>query len=90
MQHVLCTVQENVNLKTFGGCETKILILLIFLIEFSFLKHFLLTGNNTLDFTNRTKILENIPVKGSDRLCKVVELSMQCCGKLLSNSFETY
>ena len=29
-------------------------------------------------------------VKGSDRLCKVVELSMQCCGKLLSDSFETY
>ena len=28
--------------------------------------------------------------KGSDRLCKVVELSMQCCGKLLSDSFETY
>ena len=29
-------------------------------------------------------------VKGSDRLCKVVELSMQFCGKLLSDSFETY
>ena len=29
-------------------------------------------------------------LKGSDRLCKVVELSMQCCGKLLSDSFETY
>ena len=29
-------------------------------------------------------------VKGSDRLCKVVELSMQYCGKLLSDSFETY
>ena len=28
--------------------------------------------------------------KGTDRLCKVVELSMQCCGKLLSDSFETY
>ena len=28
--------------------------------------------------------------KGSNRLCKVVELSMQCCGKLLSDSFETY
>ena len=26
--------------------------------------------------------------KGSDRLCKVVELSMHCFGKLLSNSFE--
>ena len=29
-------------------------------------------------------------VKGSDRLCKVVKLNMQCCGKLLSDSFETY
>ena len=28
-------------------------------------------------------------LKGSDWLCKVVELSMQCCGKLLSNLFET-
>ena len=28
--------------------------------------------------------------KGSDRLCKVAELSMQCCGKLLQDSFETY
>ena len=28
--------------------------------------------------------------KGSDRLCKLVELEMQCCGKLLSESFETY
>ena len=39
------------------------------------------------------KVLFLLPVvvfKGSDRLCKVVELSMQCCGKLLSNSFETY
>ena len=26
-------------------------------------------------------------IKGSDRLCKVGELSMQCCGKLLSDSF---
>ena len=29
-------------------------------------------------------------LKGSDRLCKIVELSMQCCGKLPSDSFETY
>ena len=28
--------------------------------------------------------------KGSDWLCKVAELSMQCCGQLLSDSFETY
>ena len=31
-----------------------------------------------------------ISFKGSDRLCKVAELSMQCCGKPLSDSFETY
>ena len=24
----------------------------------------------------------NLTVKGSDRLCKVIELSMQCCRKL--------
>ena len=30
-------------------------------------------------------------IKGSDRLCKVVELTeYQCCGKLISDSFETY
>ena len=35
--------------------------------------------------------VQNLKVlKGSDRLYKVVELSMQCCGKLLSDSFETY
>ena len=28
--------------------------------------------------------------KGTDRLCKVVELSMQCCGQILQDSFETY
>ena len=30
-----------------------------------------------------------VNVKGSDRQWKAVELSMQCCGKLLSDSFET-
>ena len=28
--------------------------------------------------------------KGTDRLCKVVKLSMQCSGQILSDSFETY
>ena len=28
--------------------------------------------------------------KGSDRLCKVVELSMQSCGQILEDLFETY
>ena len=28
--------------------------------------------------------------KGSDRLCMIVELRMQCCGKILPDSFETY
>ena len=29
-------------------------------------------------------------IKGTDRLCKVVELSMQCCGLIPYDSFETY
>ena len=29
-------------------------------------------------------------VKGTDRLCKVIKLSMQCCGQILWDSFETY
>ena len=29
-------------------------------------------------------------IKGTDRLCKVVKLSMQCCGQILYDSFETY
>ena len=28
--------------------------------------------------------------KGSNRLCKVVELSMQSCGQILKDLFETY
>ena len=36
------------------------------------------------------KDMHTFVFKGSDRLCKVVELSMQCYGKLLSDSFETY
>ena len=31
-----------------------------------------------------------ISIKGTDRLCKVVKLSMQCCGQILQGSFETY
>ena len=34
--------------------------------------------------------ITNKSFKGCDQLCKVVELSMQCCGKLLLDSFETY
>ena len=29
------------------------------------------------------------PLKGTDRLCKEVKLSMQCCGQILQDSFET-
>ena len=29
-------------------------------------------------------------IKGAGRLCKVVKLSMQCCGQILQDSFETY
>ena len=34
--------------------------------------------------------VDNPSVKWSDWLCEVIELGMQSCGKLLSNSFETY
>ena len=34
--------------------------------------------------------LIKIEFKGSDRLCKVVELSMQYCGQILQDSFETF
>ena len=34
--------------------------------------------------------LYNLIIKGSDWLCKVVELSIQYCRKLLEASFETY
>ena len=30
-----------------------------------------------------------IYIKGTDQLCKVVKLSVQCCGKILQDSFET-
>ena len=29
-------------------------------------------------------------LKGTDWLCQVVKLSMQCCGHILQDSFETY
>jgi len=46
---------------------------------------------NKLIWLDKTGTINKMePFKGSDRLCKVVELSMQCCGKLLSDSFETY
>ena len=40
-----------------------------------------------LHFIKRKLVCLNI--KGSDRLFKVVELNMQCCGQILSDSFET-
>jgi len=30
-----------------------------------------------------SKVKKKYSLKGTDRLCKVVELSMQCCGKFL-------
>ena len=47
-----------------------------------------LVVDKKLDFVLKELLKGNF--KGSDRLCKVVELSMQCCGKLVSYSFETY
>ena len=35
-------------------------------------------------------VCRNCLFKGSDRPCKVVKLSMLCCGNLLSGSFELY
>ena len=29
-------------------------------------------------------------LKGTDRLCNLFKLSMQCCGQILKDSFETY
>ena len=47
--------------------------------------------NGFMFVSEYTIVAEYINVlKGSDRLCKIVELSMQCCGKLLSDSFEKY
>ena len=61
------------------------------------------SSNAVIEIKNRKPIVTNnrfyknikfkkiyICIKGSDRLCKVVELSMQWCGILLSDSFETY
>ena len=41
-------------------------------------------------FVSILQIQCSMTFKESDRLCKVVELSMQYYGKLLSDSFETY
>ena len=40
----------------------------------------------------KEKLIECRPnvLKGTDRLCKVVKLSVQCCGQILKVSFETY
>ena len=51
--------------------------------------YFMIIHSNITLTTASSKTAKNI-FKGSDRLCKVVELCMQCCGKLLSDSFETY
>ena len=50
---------------------------------FAFLVHVLVAE------IRRRKFID-LMLKGSDRLCKVLELSMHCCGKLLSDSFKTY
>ena len=42
------------------------------------------------ELQNQHPVNQNMSLNGIDRLCKVVELSMQCCGKLHSDSFETY
>ena len=48
------------------------------------------TVKNHLVYSNiAPRMLDSI-LKRSDPLCKVFELSMQFCGKLISDSFETY
>jgi len=58
---------------------------LTFLTEkiFAFLVHVLVAEIRRRNFID-------LMLKGSDWLCKVLELSMHCCGKLLSDSFKTY
>ena len=51
-------------------------------------KNFILKLKNNSNLGNFIFLF--LHLKGSDRLCKVVELSMLCFGKLLSDSFETY
>ena len=48
-------------------------------------------GTVGLNSSDRTFLKSHVGYfKGSDRQCKVVELNMQCCGKLILDSFETY
>ena len=51
-------------------------------------------GRGSHTVINRFKIQKFWPlmkdVKGTDRLCKIVKLSMQCCGKILKDSIEAY
>ena len=46
--------------------------------------------SSTPTFKKYRVLFTTVPFKGSDWQCLEVELSMQCCGKLLSESFETY
>ena len=47
--------------------------------------------NNTFISIRRNKnLLFCSFFKGTDRLCKVGKLSMQCCGQILQDSFEIY
>ena len=39
---------------------------------------------------NRSNNEGDIAFKGTDRLCKVVKLSMQCCRQIIWNSIKTY
>ena len=50
----------------------------------------LLDTKYAVDSFARNTVTRQKFFNGTDRLCKVVELSVQCCGKLLSDSIETY
>ena len=59
------------------------------LTDFSFLsRHHCTKSKNYLK--RRNQIRHYISMFLGHPVCKVVKLSMQCCGQILQNSFETY
>ena len=70
------------------GMRRKIFAKFCTFSQFLINKQSFLTVTEEITFLNQNSFL--ITFKGSDRLCKVVKLSMQCCGKLFSDSFEMH
>ena len=78
----------EVDPETIGSVVSRHIIRIgkILNLTFLFTKGFVLVDNASTLYIAFLSIILNRNV----RLCKVVELSIQCCGKLLSDSFETY